>query len=462
MALFGKKETSSEPIQFDETQARVPEQAQEPAPQNDIWTLDETVIATAEAGENITENNKGFVLKPEYFGPLREYVEDTDITDIDFNGTDLWITDINNRHWKDEKLDISPQFIRRLAQNIANSESKEFNQKNPVMEAETEDLRISIVHNSIAQTGTTMCIRKTPKTERITERKALESAYCTLTTLSLIVNCIKAHMNIIICGEPRAGKTECAKFISGFIKNGERVITIEDVLEWHYKALHPTADVIEMKVNNDFTYSDGIVASLKQNPVWIMIAETRGKEVKNLIQSFTTGVNGITTLHTDDVRKVPSRIVNMADDSLTAERMENNVYEFVDVALFISMSPDGNGGQKRIIDQVAFFTNENDNNRCEMVIEGGMLFKPNNIPQKILKKFKLAGVEDIYANEDVVNNLVKQGYDLTEKDFADKPSVFTSKLMNAEKTVFTINDIKQNIETPQDFTSGNVLRNLQH
>lgn len=378
---------------------------------NSLWELDNSLIEVQEKGESIQENNKGFTVKAEDFGPLMEYVKDETITDIDFNGTSLWITDIYNRHWKDTKLNISSAFIRRLAQTIANSDAKEFNQKHPCLEAETDDLRISILHNSVAQTGTTLCIRKTPKKERIKEKEAIENNYCSYEVLSLLANCIKAHMNIVICGEPRAGKTECAKFISGFIPRGERVITIEDVMEWHYKALHPDADVIEMKVNSDFDYSDGIIASLKQNPRWLMIAETRGKEVKNLIQSFTTGVNGITTLHTDDVRKIPSRIVNMADDSLTAKRMENNVYEFVDVGILISMVPNKDGGFDRRIDEIAFFSNDNENNKCCVMVEGGDIYRAT-IPDKIKSKFKLAGIKNIYDSELIKEHLKQQGYNL--------------------------------------------------
>ena len=28
----------------------------------------------------------------EYFGPLYQFVKDDEITDVDFNGTDLWLT----------------------------------------------------------------------------------------------------------------------------------------------------------------------------------------------------------------------------------------------------------------------------------------------------------------------------------------------------------------------------------
>lgn len=368
--------------------------------EQNMWEVESGQLDISAEGESFSESNKGFTINDEDFGNLIVYVKDETITDIDFNGTDLWLTDINNKHWKNETIEVTPKFIRKLAQNIANSQSKEFNQMNCVIEAETPELRISIIHNSIAQTGTTMCIRKTPRKERIKAYEAIQNGYASQEMLALLVNCIKAHMNIVVCGEPRAGKTEFAKFISGYIPVGERVITIEDVMEWRYKDLHPDADVIEMKVNNNFTYSDAIIASLKQNPKWIMIAESRGEEVKNLIQSFSTGVNGITTLHTDDVRKIPSRIVNMANDSLTEGRIYDNVYEFIDVGLFISMKPDKNGDIKRYIDQIAFFGKGDDGEEeiCLMA-NYGKLRKDVEIPSKILKKFKHAGVFDIYQND---------------------------------------------------------------
>lgn len=384
--------------------------------EKDIWDLGESLIETKEEGENIRENNKGFIIRPEDFGPLKDLVLDDTITDIDFNGKDLWTIDQDNRKVKHDEIDVNPAFIRRLAQNIANAEAAEFNQQNPSVEAETEDLRISIIHNSIAQTGTTICIRKTPIVQRIIERDAIAKGYCSREILSLLINCVKAHMNIIICGEPRAGKTECAKLVSGYIPNSERVITIEDVQEWHYKTLHPDSDCIEMKVNKIFDYSKGIIASLKQNPNWIMIAETRGEEVKNLLQGFTTGVKGITTLHTDDVRKIPERIVNMTNDPITAKRTEDNVYEFVDVGVYISMHPDGSGGQVRMIDQIGFFSNDEKEHLCRLAVEGGHLFRAA-LPLKIQKKFEIAGIDNPLQNDEVDKRLREQGY-----IFSNKPS----------------------------------------
>ena len=36
----------------------------------------------------------------EYFGPLWKYVSNRDITDIDYNGKEIWITNIYNERYK--------------------------------------------------------------------------------------------------------------------------------------------------------------------------------------------------------------------------------------------------------------------------------------------------------------------------------------------------------------------------
>ena len=379
------------------------------APQDDAIELADTESTDIEYGQN---RNK-FVIPDEDFGPFLKYVKDKSITDVDYNGQDLWTIDTQNRKIKvsDDEHPIPRDFVERFARKVANAKSFDFNQRNPVMEAETKELRISIVHNSIAISGTSICIRKTPPFSRITERGAIETGYASKDIISLLANCIKAHTNIVIAGMPRAGKTEFAKFLGCYIPDKERVITIEDVLEWRFKELKPKADCIEMQTNDAFTYTDAIVASLKQNPNWIMIAETRGEEIASLINGFSTGVNGITTLHTDDIRKIPQRMLNMVNDTNAEKRMLENIYEFVDVGVMVAIRPDPEtGAMRRIIDQVGFYTNDDGEMNCHMMVDGGK-FVSHELPAAIERKFKIRQITgNYYENAETERRLLKQGY----------------------------------------------------
>lgn len=112
------------------------------------------------------------------------------------------------------------------------------------------------------------------------------------------------------------------KIFSQFIPAGERVITIEDNPEWHYSQINPGKDCVELRINPDFDYTKAIKTCLRQNPSWIMLSEARSTEVKSLLECWSTGIRGFTTLHTDDVRKIPDRILNMMESRMDADRME--------------------------------------------------------------------------------------------------------------------------------------------
>lgn len=357
------------------------------------------ILIEGEIMENFLENQ-------ENFGALLPFIVDDSITDVDWNGRQLWLTTNTNERRLVGKTEVNESFIRRFAQRIANLNGCQFNKLNPVLEAETEDLRISILHDCRATTGLSCCIRKTPPQNRITSKKAVETNYCEEKLLHLLANCVKAHMNIVICGEPKAGKTELAKYLSMFIPEEERVYTIEDVQEWHYAQLKPQADCVQIRIGEGFSYTDAIRASLKQNPRWLCITETRGNEVRELIKGFSTGVSGMTTLHTDDVTKVPGRMVNMVEDDIDMVRFENNVYEFIDVAVLVTIHMDGAGRRFRRISQVGFFTRDlhREKGTCHVIYSEGR-FVTDFLPPEIQRKMSEAKVENPFFNVEVKNNI---------------------------------------------------------
>lgn len=312
------------------------------------------------------------VLEPKYFGPFWKYIEDDDITDVDFNGVDLWITDTKNRRIKIENAGVTPAFINAFSQRVANQVSKPFNKMNNLLEAETDTLRISILHESAAVSGRSLCLRKSLPTVRITAKSIIRDAYMPRPILNLLTNCIRAKMNFVIGGEPGAGKTEAAKFFTQFIPEEQRVITIEDSPEWHFAEINPGHDCVEMRVNDDFSYAKAIKTCLRQNPKWIMLSEARSVEAKFLIEAWSTGVNGVTTIHTDDIRKIPSRLLNMMANRDDADRLENDIYDFVNVAFLVRRKQMLDGTSHRYIDQMGFlYRDENKENKVMMLVKNG-------------------------------------------------------------------------------------------
>ena len=116
-------------------------------------------------------SREAWVLKEECFGPLLPYVKDQQVTDINYNGTDVWIEHLKYGIRK-APVNLTPEFAGRFSVLISNIVSEQINKFNNVLEAETDTLRISIIHPSVTNTGYSISIRKTPAVMRMTEENA--------------------------------------------------------------------------------------------------------------------------------------------------------------------------------------------------------------------------------------------------------------------------------------------------
>ena len=338
------------------------------------------------------------LLKDENYGDLLDFIKDINVTDINWNGMTLWVDDIEKGRYMSD-IELTPEFVESFAIRISNIANRTFNKYNPKLEAETEELRITIVHDSVSHTGTCISIRKTPAIKRIEFEKSINNGdYCTREMADFISNCVKAKLNIVVCGLPGVGKTELLKYLTNYIQPRDRVITIEDTLELHYSKINVGYDCLEFKVDDKtFTYVDAIKESLRLLPQWVLLSEARSTEVKYLIESLSTGAKCLTTLHTDDVTKVPDRIKNMIGQTTDLDTIEDQIYEFLDIAILVDKEiitqEDGSEKIRRYISQVAMFSRENRENECILVLDKGKK-QDVTVPKSLLYRFSIAGIEN--------------------------------------------------------------------
>lgn len=331
-----------------------------------------------------------------FFGPLYPYISNDDVTDIDFSGKELWITDCNNTRTRLSKVVLDNEFIEQFTKRVSNMVSQPFHKMSPILEAETETLRITIVHEDVCQGHRCICIRKSLPRVRLTDENVISSGYMKSEVFELLKGCVKAGMNIVFAGNPGVGKTECARFFSNFITPEEKVITIEDTPEWHYSKMNPGKDCVEMTIGKNMDYTRAIKTCMRLNPKWMILSEARSVEVLSLIEGVSTGVHGMTTIHTDDVRNIPDRILNMAAQKRDENKLLNDIYTFIDVGVLIRRKEirgeDGRIRIKRFVDQVCFYTRENGTNETHLVVEDGQL-NAKAIPQSVRDKLKKCNVE---------------------------------------------------------------------
>lgn len=331
---------------------------------------------------------------------LKKLIDNDDVTDINWNGEDLWV-DLKSkgRHKLEHKL--SDAFIQRIGAKLSDMMRTQFNGYTPLLEAETDELRISIIHEDAADTGCSISIRKTPSKRQLSKKRMYDTNYCPPSLDEFMESAVKAGCNIVVCGLPGVGKTEYVKMLTAYIPANERAITIEDNLEIRYREINPGKDCVALKVTDNendtqaFTYDKAIKAALRQFATWIILSEARGKEVTSLLQSLSTGCHCLTTLHTDDVRKVPDRILNMSQNI-----NPNDIYSFMDIAVQIVRNK-----QRNIwcIESAAVISRWNGKNSLKVFYENGN-FTDTKLPPDIKRKFDMAGLKnplDKHTTDDV-------------------------------------------------------------
>ena len=116
------------------------------------------------------------LLTREQFGPLYPLVRNDRITDINWNGRQLWIDHLDRGRYCSNIL-LEAAFIQQFTSHISNVVSLNFNKHTPLLEAEANGLRISIIHESYARSGRSISIRKSPPIKRLYDEIMKQEQY---------------------------------------------------------------------------------------------------------------------------------------------------------------------------------------------------------------------------------------------------------------------------------------------
>lgn len=290
------------------------------------------------------------------FGALREYLDNDDITDVSYsNGGQIWLKTLSKGIYRTENPAINNAFMEKLAFQCANVMGKSFNMASPFLDAESTELRLNFVHDSIARNGIAVVIRKTPAKIRLQKEKIIADKYITLDIHDFLVKCVEGHCNIIVCGETGSGKTEFVKYLASKTKENEKIITIEDTLELHLDRIFPHRDIVTMKTNNIASYSDVLVTCMRQNPKWILLSEVRSAEAVMAVRnSISSGHYILSTIHADKAASIPNRMYSLLETNQDIEQFLKSIYRYIQLGIYIRAYQDKE--TKRFVREIAEVT----------------------------------------------------------------------------------------------------------
>ena len=292
-------------------------------------------------------------------------LENDDITDISYsNGGQLWVKTLSKGVYPVKIEGINNEVVEKLAFQCSNVMGKTFNMAHPLLDAESAELRLNFVHDSIATNGIALLIRKTPAMIRLNKDKLVKEDYVSLKLHDFLITCVSGHCNILVSGETGSGKTEFIKYLASNIKEDEKIITIEDTLELHLDKIYPNRDIVAMKTNNIASYSDVLVACMRQNPRWILLSEVRSAEAGLAVRnSISSGHNILSTIHSDKASSIPMRLYSLLESSQDIDQFVASMHRYIQLGVHIKgfFSKKYNRFQREITQVVEFYVDDTDN-----------------------------------------------------------------------------------------------------
>ena len=248
-------------------------------------------------------------------GPLEPLLKDETVNDILVNGPNrifverggkLELTDIT---FKDER------HLLRIIDKIVSAVGRRVDESNPYVDARLQDgSRFNAMVPPVAVDGSLVSIRKFKK-EKLGVPDLVRFGAFTEEIALYLQAAVSCRLNIIVSGGTGSGKTTTLNALSSFIDNTERVLTIEDTAELQLQQVH--VGRMESRPPNvegkgAVTQRDCLRNALRMRPDRIIVGETRGEEVIDMLQAMNTGHDGsMTTIHANSARDGISRLENM-------------------------------------------------------------------------------------------------------------------------------------------------------
>ena len=406
------------------------------------------------------------------FGPIQEYLNNDDITDISYsNGGQVWLKTLSKGVYRVENPAVNNAFMEKMAFQCANTMGKSFNMANPFLDAESAELRMNFVHDSIARNGIAVLIRKTPAKIRLEKDKIIKEDYIRLDIHDFLLKCVEGHCNILVSGETGSGKTEFIKYLAAHTKVDEKLITIEDTLELHLDKIFPQRDIVAMKTNNIASYADVLVTCMRQNPRWILLSEVRSAEAVMAVRdSISSGHNILSTIHAEKAESIPSRLYSLLESSIDMDQFLRSIHRYVQLGVHIKgyYSKELQRFKREVAEVVEFYVDDNNKAGYRILYKRTPdgKYTMNNPSKYLLSYLESQGVimqPDILVKEqfhapdnkvDDINDINKNNRsNVVNNNFSNTNSV------NNNVSVRSVNDAK-NIVNSMNINNGNSTNNL--
>ena len=281
-------------------------------------------------------------------GPLEPLLADPNISEIMVNGFNKVFVERQGRIQLLSTRFNDNGHLMKVIEKIVSRVGRRIDESSPMVDARLPDgSRVNAIVPPLAIDGPTLTIRRFAVVPlRMADLVAKQAL--TPPMAELLAGLVKAKVNILISGGTGSGKTTLLNILSGYIPEGERIITIEDTAELQLQQSH----VVRLETRTANIEGAGEVSmrslvknSLRMRPDRIVLGEVRGSEVIDMLQAMNTGHDGsLTTVHANSPRDALSRLENLVGlggVTLTVKALRQQISAGIHVVVQASRMNDG-------------------------------------------------------------------------------------------------------------------------
>ena len=243
---------------------------------------------------------------------IHELLEDPFVTDISYNGSDIYYLDNRKGRCKFKSETTSEEIYSFLRQ-ISNLCDSSFSLSQPILDVSFLNFRLNAVYKNVCRKSgekvLTFCMRKFNLNKIMIDEK---SDFASISILKFLGFAVKKKLSILIAGPTSSGKTELQKYLINQLTNNERVIVIDTINELDIN-YNPNVDItcLVTDLKQGIDLKELVKLSLRYCPDYVVLAEARGAEFEDVLTSSLSGISTITTIHAKSVDTIVERAINL-------------------------------------------------------------------------------------------------------------------------------------------------------
>ncbi|MFM0686393.1 CpaF family protein [Paraburkholderia strydomiana] len=282
------------------------------------------------------------------FGPLEALLRDPSVSDILVN---TYRTTYVERAGRLELTDVTfydDAHLMKVIEKIVSRVGRRIDESSPMVDARLPDgSRVNAIIPPSAVDGPLMSIRRFA-VNPLQMSDLVASQSLTPPMAELLDALTRAKVNVLVSGGTGSGKTTLLNILSGFIPEGERVVTIEDAAELQLRQQHVLR--LETRPPNvegrgEVTQRTLVRNALRMRPDRIILGEVRGAEALDMLNAMNTGHEGsLATIHANTPRDALTRLENMislAGLALSPKNLRQQISSAISVVVQVARLTDG-------------------------------------------------------------------------------------------------------------------------